>query len=73
MKKVRILVAVLGAWSLSACASIIDGSSQQISIESTPPGAQCALLREGAPIGSTTTPGGMTVKKTKHPIQVKCT
>ncbi|MGE0095695.1 MAG: hypothetical protein AB7M05_16815 [Alphaproteobacteria bacterium] len=57
---------------MSACASIIDGSTQQIAIESTPPGAQCDFSRQGTVIGQTMTPGGVVVQKTKHNIQVSC-
>lgn len=57
---------------MSACASIIDGTTQQIAIESTPPGAACDFSRQGSVIGQTTTPGGVVVQKTKHNIQVSC-
>ena len=66
------IAAVLGSLLVSACASIIDGSTQQIAIESTPPGAQCDFSRQGSVIGQTTTPGGVVVQKTKHNIQVSC-
>lgn len=71
MRIVR-LAAILGSLLVSACASIIDGTTQQIAIESTPPGAACDFSRQGTVIGQTTTPGGITVKKTKHNIQVSC-
>lgn len=66
------IAAVLGSLLVSACASIIDGSTQQIAIESTPPGAQCDFSRQGNVIGQTTTPGGVVVQKTKHNIQISC-
>ena len=50
--------AVTVALALTGCASIISGTSQTITINSNPPGAQCNLLREGLVIGSVTTPGG---------------
>ena len=66
------IAAVLGSLLVSACASIIDGTTQQIAIESTPPGATCDFSRQGTVIGQTTTPGGVVVQKTKHNIQVSC-
>lgn len=63
---------LLTAALLSGCASIIAGTSQTITLNSNPPGAQCSLLREGLVIGSVTTPGGVLVKKTKHDIHIKC-
>ena len=64
--------AVTVALALTGCASIISGTSQTITINSNPPGAQCNLLREGLVIGSVTTPGGTLVKKTKHDIHIEC-
>lgn len=58
---------------LGGCASIIDGSSQEIAVNSNPAAADCALVREGAVIGRVNpTPGATVVKKTKHDIAVKC-
>lgn len=59
--------------TLSACSSIIEGTSQELIINTTPGGANCALIREGQIIGRVSeTPGGITVKKTKHDITVEC-
>ncbi len=57
----------------AGCSSIIEGTSQQISINTNPAGASCTLLREGQPIGAvTTTPGGVLIKKTKYDITIQC-
>lgn len=70
MKKFILLTAVA---CLSACSSIVEGTSQELVINTTPEGANCALEREGQVIGRVTeTPGGITVKKTKHDITVVC-
>lgn len=59
---------------LSACSSIIEGTSQEIVINTSPEGANCALEREGMVIGRIDpTPGGVVVKKTKHDINITCT
>ena len=38
-----------------------------------PPGAVCNLSQNNRNIGQVVTPGGVTVEKTKHDIQVTCT
>ncbi|WP_298720127.1 PEGA domain-containing protein [uncultured Ferrovibrio sp.] len=43
-----------------------------MSFESNPPGADCALERNGVAIGNVRTPGGIVVEKTKHNIKVTC-
>jgi hypothetical protein len=65
------LFALIG---LSACSSIIEGTSQQISVVTNPAGASCRFDRNGETIGVVNpTPGGLVVKKTKHDIDVICT
>ena len=55
------------------CASIFDGTTQQISISTTPPDARCKLMRLGASIGEiSSTPGVVTIRKTKHDITIVC-
>ena len=57
----------------TACSSIIDGTSQQISVITNPPGANCAFHRNGEILGAVNpTPGGLLFKKTKHHIEVVC-
>ena len=71
MKKFILLAASVVA--LSACSSIVEGTSQELVINTTPPGANCALEREGQVIGRVSeTPGGITIKKSKHDITVVC-
>lgn len=70
MKTIILLAAVA---ALSACSSIIEGTSQELIVNTTPAGADCALKREGYVIGRINpTPGAVTVKKTKHDITVVC-
>jgi hypothetical protein len=65
--------AAIAAVCLSGCASIISGTSQEIKVVTNPPGANCELIREGAVIARVDqTPGGTTIKKTKHDITLKC-
>jgi hypothetical protein len=70
MKKFILLALLL---ALPACSSIVEGTSQELIVNTNPPGADCALKRENYVIGRVNpTPGGVTVKKTKHDITVVC-
>jgi len=71
MKKFVLLAAIA---ALAGCSSIIEGTSQELIVNTTPEGANCELQRENQVIGRVNpTPGGITVKKTKHDITVVCT
>jgi hypothetical protein len=70
MHRTLLLLAVLPC---TACSSIIEGTSQEIAINTNPAGATCTLIREGQPIGSVaSTPGAVLIKKTKYDITVEC-
>lgn len=70
MKCLRVILLL----PLCACASIIDGSSQELTINTTPAKADCELTRMGTPLGHVNpTPGTMLVKKTKYDIVINCT
>ena len=65
--------AVFAAVSLSGCASIISGTSQEIKVVTNPPGANCQLVRDGVVIGQVyQTPGNVTIDKTKNDITLVC-
>lgn len=69
MRKLLLVCAV----ALTGCSSIIDGTSQEIVINTNPEGADCALIREGKTIGRVNpTPGGVTIKKTKYDMDIVC-
>ena len=57
---------------LQGCASILEGTDQTITIETSPTGANCRLYREGRVVGQVITPGGVVVEKTKHDMTVEC-
>jgi hypothetical protein len=58
---------------LAGCSSIIEGTSQQISINTNPSGASCNLMRKGESIGVlASTPGSVKIQKTKDDITVLC-
>ena len=59
---------------LCGCATVFEGTSQTISVVTNPPGATCVFEREGKPIATlASTPGPLTIKKSKYDITVKCT
>jgi hypothetical protein len=56
-----------------ACSSIIEGTSQEITINTNPAGADCSLERQGISIAHVNpTPGATTIKKTKYDIMIIC-
>jgi hypothetical protein len=65
-------IAAFGA-ALSGCATIVDGSSQSVSVSTTPTqGAACTLTNsEGT--WYLTSPGSVQVHKTKNDLTVTCT
>lgn len=64
---------ILFALFLVSCASITSGTTQTLTVNTTPDGASCALIREGIVIGRISpTPGSVLVKKDKHDITVEC-
>ena len=59
--------------SLFGCASILDGTSQEITVNTNPSGASCDIVREGTTIAHIDkTPGAAMIRKTKADIQIKC-
>lgn len=70
----RVLAIGLTALGLWSCSSIVQGTSQDIFINTTPASASCILEREGQKIGAVaSTPGTVSVEKTKHDITITCT
>jgi hypothetical protein len=64
---------VAAAVVLSGCATIVEGTTQSVSVKSTPvDGAQCTLVNSQG-TWYITTPGSTTVHKTKTDLDVTCT
>lgn len=61
----RFVVASVFVLMTSACSSIIEGTTQDLSFGTTPQGALCTLHRDGRVIGQVTTPGAVKVEKNK--------
>lgn len=59
---------------LSGCVSVFEGTSQDISVVTNPPGARCAFKRDdGRDMGSVeVTPAKLTVRKSKYDLTITC-
>lgn len=58
---------------IMGCASSGKGTTQEVVVNTNPPGAHCKLLREGKPVGEVKkTPGSVTVEVTKHDLAIQC-
>jgi len=61
------------AIALSGCATIVEGTTQSVAVNTTPEsGAQCSLTNSQG-TWYVTTPGNATVHKTKTDLDVTCT
>lgn len=59
--------------SLGACASVVDGTHQDMTVNTVPPGASCDLIRNNDKIAViASTPQTLDIRKTKHDITVEC-
>lgn len=64
---------ILALLAVSGCATITEGTSQVIAVNTSPAAATCKLNRAGQVLGTVTTPGTVTVKpKTADDIMVTC-
>ncbi len=71
--KLTIPAALAAAICVSGCSTIVEGRSQMLAIDTTPPGASCALTRHGETLGTVNpTPGSIYVEKTKYDITITC-
>ncbi len=58
---------------LPACATVVNGTSQDVAVSTSPPGAACAVDRAGARLGVVPqTPGSLHVEKSKNDLTVTC-
>ena len=71
MKHMVLVLGILCA--LSGCSSIIEGTSQEIMVNTNPSEASCSLERQGLSIARVDpTPGAATIKKTKYDMIIRC-
>ena len=63
----------LPAILLSACATVVNGSHQTVTLSTAPPGATCTVDRMGARVGVVAqTPGSVRLAKSKNDLTVTC-
>lgn len=68
-----VFATALAASNLAACGTITQGTTQDIAITTTPPGAHCDLTRKGRLVATVDkTPNTVTVDKTKNDIHMTC-
>src|SRR5216684_7027220 len=72
--KLNIAVAVCATgFCLSGCATVFEGTTQEISIVTNPPGAYCVFERQGMQVGAiSASPGTANIRKSKYDIIIKC-
>jgi hypothetical protein len=62
------------AFNAAGCASVVSGTSQTLTLDTVPAGADCTLTRKGLSIGRVNpTPGAVLVQRTRDDITVSCT
>lgn len=55
------------------CATVFEGTSQEISVVTNPPSAHCSFMRNGMEVGTiATTPGTANIRKSKYDITIVC-
>ena len=58
---------------LSACATVMSGTSQTVTVSTNPPAATCTLDRVGQRVGAVPlTPGSVRLDKSKNDLSVTC-
>lgn len=61
------------ALTLGGCATVIEGTTQNVSVITQPPGASCTVSRDGVVLGAvSSTPGSVKVGKSKNDLAVTC-
>lgn len=69
----RPLIALLFVAMLPGCATIMEGTSQSVSVATEPAGANCTIDRAGTRIGQVNpTPGSVHLDKSKNDLSITC-
>jgi hypothetical protein len=68
------VIALAAILPMCACATVVEGTSQTITLNTEPQGAECHLNRKGKEIGAIAqTPGSVRIDKSGADITVTCT
>ncbi len=61
------------SFGMAGCGTIVEGTHQDIAVATTPDGAHCDATRKGEVVGTiNSTPGKLSVRKTKDDILLAC-
>lgn len=70
LAKIATLFALL---FLPACATVVEGTTDTVTLVTEPAGARCAVAREGVELGQVSpTPGPLSLSKSRNPLTVSC-
>ncbi len=59
---------------LPACATVVEGTSDTVTLSTTPAGATCTVDRNGERVAAVAaTPGSVRISKSRHDLNVTCT
>lgn len=73
IRTTTLALSLLAFTALSGCATLLEGTSQEILVSTNPSGATCTLEREGQTIATiATTPSAALVQRRKHDITIRC-
>lgn len=72
--KIQAVAAIAAiSFGMAGCGTIVEGTHQDIAVATTPDGAHCDATRKGEAIGTiNSTPGKLSVRKTKDDILLAC-
>jgi len=69
----RLVIVSVVALAAAGCSTLTEGTTQNITVTTTPPGALCTLTRDGQAIATISqTPGAVTVDRSTSNILVTC-
>lgn len=69
----RRFAALLFIAALPGCATMMEGTSQSVSVATTPAGATCEMDRAGTKLGTINpTPGSLHIDKSKNDLDLTC-
>ncbi len=67
------LVTIAAAIAVAGCATVFEGTSQEITVNTNPAGASCVFERQGTVVANIPrTPAATMVRKTKYDLMIKC-
>ena len=67
------LVTIAAAIAVAGCATVFEGTSQEVTVNTNPAGASCVFERQGTVVANIPrTPAATMVRKTKYDLMIKC-